>query len=433
MKTGLDLSMGEKIKLIRHAKDVTQQQLVENLSITRSRLSQIENDEDYGHDDVSSDTLMQIRKALNLEALPLTEAQREGFKADLVKWSDIITAQKFEDAKEMRQKLSAITFAPFDEELNTFFSLIDCKLVLYLGGISVAETILASIESKYMDDLPPAFLSYYYRNKSTIYTLRHQHQDALTLMTKAFNLMFNVKQDAVLYYGMGVRYYNVGYIRRSIMFLEEALKLCENEPGSVWERYIKCALVRNYIGLNDLDDAAELLDKMHKEAKDSGDHQFLCEVLVYYGYMRRVSGYTPSAHGYLDEAMKYVDKESGLYMEVLYQKARCYIADGGFTVCEDLLRAGKWVSKGNRHWTVLFESLGHLTTLKNDESIEYLETVTLPHLLNEVTQYDIALDYCKTLQKHYEQKSIGTIKKALETEKMITHIYERMFVKGEIK
>jgi len=433
MKTGLDLSMGEKIKLIRHAKDVTQQQLVENLSITRSRLSQIENDEDYGHDDVSSDTLMQIRKALNLEALPLTEAQREGFKADLAKWSDVITANKFEEAKEMRKKLSAITFAPFDEELNTFFNLIDCKLVLSLRDIPTAETILDTVANKYLGDLPPEFLGYYYRNKSMVCALHHQHQDALVFMTKAFKLMSNVKQDAVDYYGMGVRNYNVGYIRRSIMFLEEALKLCANEPGSVWERYIKYDLVRSYIGLKDLDDAAELLDKMHKEAKDSGDNKFLCDVLIFYGYMRRVSGYTPSAHGYLNEAMEYVDKESKQYLEVLYQKARCYIADGGITVCEELLEEGKRLSKDNKHATIMFDSLKHLTTLKKDESIEYLETVTLPHLLNEVQDYPVALEYSKLLQKYYEQKSTGTIKKALETEKMITHIYERMFMKGEPK
>ena len=433
MKTGLDLSMSEKIKLIRRAKDVTQQQLVQNLSITRSRLSQIENDEDYGHDDVSSDTLMQIRKALNLEALPLTEAQREGYKADLAKWIDIITARKFEEAKEMRQKLFAITFAPFDEELNTFFSLIDCRLMINLGDISTVETILAAIESKYIDDLSPELLSYYYRNKSAVCTIRHQHQDALAFMTKAYKLMSNVKQDAVVYYGMGVRNYNVGYMRRSIMFLEEALKLCKDEPVNVWERHIKYALVRNYIGLKDLEDAAELLGKMHNEAQDSGDNQFLCDVLVQYGYMRRVSGYTPSAHGYLDEAMKYVDKESEQYLEILYQKARCYIADGGFTVCEELLEEGKLLSKGNKHYAILFESLRHLTTLKKDESIEYLETVTLPHLLNEVPKYAPALEYCEFLQKYYEQKSIGTIKKALETEKLITYILRKMFAKGEPK
>ena len=433
MKTGLDLSMGEKIKQIRHAKDFTQQQLSDNLSVTRSRLSQLEKGEDSGHGDVSADILMLIKKALNLEALPTTEAQRDGFKADLAKWSDVITASKFEEAKEMRQNLSAITFAPFDEELNAFFSLIDCKLALSLGDISTAEIILDTVADKYLDDLPLEFLGYYYRNKSTVYALRQQHQDALVFMTKAFKLKPNVKQDIVLYFGMGVRYYKVGYIRRSKMFLEEALKLCANEPGNVWERHIKYELVRNYIGLNDLEDAEELLDKMHKEAKDTGDNQFLCNVLVYYGYMRRVNEYTTSAIGYLNEAMKYADKESEQYLELLYQKVRCYIADGGFTLCKPLLEEGKLLSKGNKHSTIMFESLRHLTTLKKDESVEYLETVTLPHLLNDTPDYPVALDFCECLRKHYDQKSIGTIKKALETEKLITYILRRMFAKGEPK
>ena len=433
MKTGLDLSMGEKIKLIRRAKDITQQQLAENLSITRSRLSQLEKGEDSGHGEVSADTLMLIRKTLNLEALPLTETQRGGFKADLAKWSDTITARKFEEAKEMRQKLSAITFAPFDEEFNTLFSLIDCKLTFSLGDISAAKIILDTVANKHLGDLSPEFLSFYYINKSAICALSQQHQDALVFMNKAFKLNPNIKQDIVLNYDMGMRYYNVGYIHRSKVFLEKALKLCENERGNVWERHIKYELVRNYIELKDLEDADALLDTMHKEAQNSGDNKFLCDVLVYYGYMCRVSEYTSSAIGYLNEATEYADKESEQYLEILYHKARCYIADGGFTVCEELLEEGKLLSKGNRHWAILFESLGHLTTLRNDESIEYLETVTLPHLLNEVPHYSVALDYCKVLQKHYEQKSTGTIKKALETEKLITHIYERMFMKGEPK
>jgi len=433
MRTGLDLSMGEKIKQIRQTKDVTQQYLADHLSVTRPRLSQLEMGEDSGQGDVSPDLLMQIRKALNLEALPLTVTQREGFKEDLVKWSDVITARKLEKAKELRQKLSVITFAPFDEELNTLFNLIDCKLALSLRDTSTAETILDTVDNKSLDDLPPELLGYYYRNKSAACAFRQQHQDALVYMTKAFKLKLHVKQDAVLYYGMGLRHYRVGYLRRAKMFLKEALKLCANEQGSVWERYIKYALVRNYIGLKDLDDAEELLCKMHKEAEDSGDNQFLCDVLIYYGYLRRLSEHIPSAIVYLNEAMEYVDKESEQYLEILYQKAQCYIAEGGITVCEEVLEEGKRLSKNNKHHAIMFKSLEHLITLREDESTEYLETVTVPHLLNEVPDYPVALEYCKVLQEHYEQKTSGTIKKALDREKMITRIYERMFMKGEPK
>jgi len=433
MRTGLDLSMGEKVKLMRQTKGVTQQYLADKLTVTRPRLSQLEMGEDSGQGDVSADILMQIRKALDLETLPLTEIQREGFKDDLCKWSDVITACKFEKAKGMREKLSVITFAPFDEEFNTLFNLIDCKLALNLGDISKAETILDTIANKYLDDLTPELLGYYYRNKSAVCDLHQQYRDALVYMTKAFKLKPHIKPDVLLYFGMGLRHYKVGYLRRAKMFLEKALELCANEPGNVWERHIKYNLVRNYIGLKDFEDAEELLGKIYNEAKHSGDNQFICTVLVQYGYLRRLSGHIPRAIGYFNDAMDYVDKESEQYLEILYQKAWCYIADGGFTACEELLEEGKQLSKDNRHWTILFESLRHLTTLKDDESTKYLETVTLPHLLNEVPEYPAALEYCKILQKHYEQIGVGTIKKEFEIGKMTIRIYEHMFMKGEPK
>ena len=435
IKTGIDLSFGEKIKQIRQVKGVRQRHLASELSLTPARLSQLELGEDAGFGEIGSDTLIQLKKLLGVEELPLTETEREGFKLDLAEWNDLIAVRKLEEAKEMREVLSVITFAPFDEELNTLFNLINCRLELGLGNRSIAEGILDTVADKYMRSLTPELLYYYYLSKGALSAFRKQYEDALVFTTKAFELKSYVKQDIGLYYSIAIRSYNVGCLSRSIMFLKKALKLCAKEQGNIWERPIKYMLVRNHIGLRDLSSAKKLLGKLRKEAKETGDKQFLCDVFAFYGYMCRVGEDYSTCHRYLNEAMKYVDDEaSEYYLEILYQKARCYIAEGGFTVCQELLKDCKRMSKGNKHYTIAFESLRHLTTLKHEGgSTEYLETVALPHLLNEVPKYATALDYCEFLEKHYGQKHIGTIKKALETEKMITHILRRMLQKGESK
>jgi len=425
--------MGEKVKQIRQAKGATQQQLSDELSITRSRLSQLENGEDAVYGDFSPDTLMQIQRALKVMGLPLIEADRMGFKHKLFKWNDLIASRKIEEAKEMRQKLSVITFAPFDEELNVLFNLIDSRLELSFGNILAAEEILKMVEDKYSDNLNNEFKSLYYRSKGWLYYLGGKFQESLSFVMKAFELGTNDEQNAGIYLTIAMALNKCGYMLHSCMFLEEGLKLCEAEQNSTLKRHMSIMLVNIYIGLNHLVDAKGLLDKMYREAKDTGDNKFLCGVLLGYGYMFRCAGSYGIAHDYFDEAMEYADKESEYYLEVLYQRARCCIAAGGFATCEELLEEGKLLSKNNKHDTIMFNSLGHLTTLKKDESIEYLETITLPHLLNEVPDYAVALDYCECLRRHYEQKSVGTIKKALETEKLITHIYKLMFSKGALK
>lgn len=433
IESGTNLSMGEKLKIIRTTKKISQRWLASQLSITGARLSQLELGESSGFGEVNSDTFVSIRTLLGVEELPLNEFERESYKEKLLELDNLTSSRNFKEAKELRDKLAIITFAPFDEELNVLFNLYDCRLSILHGDADGAEKTLNRLAHRYQKHFKQEQWHLYYRNKASICIARKQHHDALELMTKAFELRSLTKPDIGLHLSMGMRCYYVGMLRSSIMYMEKALELCESLENNTFERSINIMLVRSYIGLNDLADAKKLLDKLYEQAKNSDDRQFICDVLTYYSYMYRCAGSYSTSHGYSNEAMIYTEKKGTRYLEILYHKARCYLAEGGYTACSKLLEEGMRLSEDDENYTILFESLGHLMTLKNDESLKYLETVAIPHLLNEEPVYTTALDYCEILQKHYEQKSIGTIKKALEIEKIITHILRRHLRKGEIK
>jgi len=431
IKKGNNLLMGAKIKQIRRATGITQKQVADELSITGARLSQIENDDDrYGS--VSPDILLQIKKILGVEELPLTDIERDGFKVLLTEWNDLISNRKIEEAKEMRERLSVITFAPFDEEFNALFSLHSSRLEMCLGNYKTAEKILDSIVSEDIIELTDELRYCYYRNKCTLCYFLGQYQDSLDFIKKAFELRTSVKLDIGLYLALAMNYCCVGQIFRSIMILENALELCVAEQNSVYERHINMMLAHSYIGINFLPQAKRVIDRLYAEAQDVGNKQFLCDALVFYGYMYRRGESYSTAHSHLNEGLKHVDKESSNYLDLLYQKAGCYIIEGGVTVGNELVEKGKQLSEGDRHYTILFNSLGHLATISEPESVEYLETVTIPHLLNEIPVYTVALEYCEYLQKHYEQKQ-SAVKKVYEIEKIMNRIYRKIFEGGEIE
>ncbi|MCL2378428.1 MAG: hypothetical protein FWC77_04795 [Defluviitaleaceae bacterium] len=55
-------------------------------------------------------------------------------------------------------------------------------------------------------------------------------------------------------------------------------------------------------------------------------------------------------------------------------------------------------------FAVVFESLGHLMSLNDNKSTEYLETVAIPFLQGTLQNF-IALEICDALEGHYKKKN----------------------------
>jgi len=422
-----NLSVGQKIKIIRESMGMSQEKLGEAISYTGSRLSQIENE----IDPCSPDMLLLIKKALNIENMPLLDSEHDGFKDRLNQAHRLIGDREFGDAKSILDKLAPIAYLTFEVELNHLYSLCLCRLLINLEDIEPAEKILNTFDS-IVDELSNDTLYYYYYNKGSLGYRRDGIKNALHFYLKAFELAkSDIEKGAALYYSIVFCYSKYGSGFDGTLFFEGARELYYDRLSPTQKWRIDNVLASSYIGSNHLQYAKKLLEKCHTKALKLEDKTFVGIVLANYGYMYRKARDYNAALENLDAALVYFEKGSMNHLEVLYQKARCYIEMGSFLPCAEILKEGKKLSQNHMAYPILFESLDCLTSLTtNKKSAEYLETVAIPYLIKRGMNR-IALDYCTFLLVFFEKKK--SFKNSFRTLKLVNCIREEIMEGGRLQ
>jgi len=421
------LHIGTKIREVRKAKGFSQAELAQNILVDQSLLSKIET----GTIDCPNELLRAIKKALDVEGLPMLEPERLNFKDKLHQWYDVISERDFVKAREMQKKLSVITFLHTDRELNIFYDLFHCRLLLGENDLEPAKEILDAFEIN-LNELNDIQLYHYYCNQGTWNIRSGLNSEALDFYLQAYELMkCGLEKCVTLYYNIAICYFRLGRVAQSTTYLEKARELGSGEQKNIPEFAIDNALARNYTQTSYLQGAKMLLDKCYTKALRDNNHENIGRVLLNYGFMYHVAKDWNNAIEHLDSALSYLEKGSLNYLEMLYQKIRCFIETECYSSCTRLLAEGKMLSKENELYSILFKSLAHLTTPNNDKSINYLETKTIPYLLDKKFNYT-ALDYCDVLRKYYKKKGIGFQTKAYKMAEIICNIREEILDGGVI-
>lgn len=427
MKRDDNLTLGEKIRMMREAKGVSQVRLAESISYSAPRLSQIEN----GESPCQPDVLIAIKKALNLEGVPLYDLERQGFKDKLYRWYDLINDSDLGKAKTMQGKLSDITYLPFDTELNLLYNLFRCKLLLVENNIEAAKAILENFSSA-LDELSNEISYHYYYNMGTLNYKDAQRKEALEFYLKAKEFMiYGFEGNASLHLNIATCLSVLGFVVSSILFLEEDVReLYSSGRTTIPVGHIDSLIALGFIELGQLPKAKKLLEKCHKRAINTDDEALLGVVLHNFGYLYRRAGDWNMSMEYLKQALAHFREGSLEYLDSLYQKALCFIEMKGFSSCAELLEEGKRISIGNKSYQVLFKSVECLLSPNDNKSIEYLDTVTIPYFL-EIGENLKVLYYCEFLREHYEKK--GIVKKAGQMSEIARKIYQDMHHGGVIK
>jgi len=417
--------LGGKIREIRIARGITQDELASAASSDSPSISKIEN----GNLTCSDDLLWEIKKVLRAEEIPLLANERESFMDKLQNWYDVISERKLVKANEMRIGLSAITCLPSEKELNTIYALFECRLFLGLNEIEPAQKILMNIEPN-VDLLTDTQKYHYYYNKGTLEIKNARSEEALNFYLMAFNLMKRgLKESHPLYYSIAYCYFRTGSYLRSIAFLEKFREQFSSEQNGLSLFHAENLLATNYIRTNNFQLAKILLDKCHAFAIENKDDVNIGMVLLNYGYLYFMAKNYNKAFEYLNEAKPYLDESGSLYLEALYQKARCMIAMNRFTSCAPLLEDGIIRAKGNETYQILFVSLSRFLTINQIESRAYLEDVAIPFLI-KTHNYIIALDYSESLANYYSKKGKGYNGKRLKMVDIAHMLYKKMYEGG---
>ena len=110
---------------------------------------------------------------------------------------------------------------------------------------------------------------------------------------------------------------------------------------------------------------------------------------------------------------------------LLFNKGMALLKMKHFSQVQEIVEQGLSLSKENETHTINFNVLGHLMTLDDDTSTNYIENIAIPHYMSSMNNFK-ALDMCRELEQHYKKKKLK--KKELAISVTMQKIYEEVFM-----
>jgi len=431
IKSTNSLTIGEKIRILRTAKEITQAELAENIWSSASQVSRMENKWDA----CKPKEIEAIKKYFGIVDMPLTDFERETFKERLYAWCGLIRDQKLDEARELHKKmLPILSLEPCDPELAIHFRLFEILLLQTEGESELADEKLDYLQDC-IDKMNNELKYHYYHRMGTSYAMRRDNENALKYYLQAYELtkiLRNIPQEDIerLYLNIASRYTNLELPNRAIMFLTEIRKTDTNKRTTPIDIGLDVALASSYIRISEFQEAEKILTKNLVRAKGIDDNYCTYVVLYYLGSLYRYTENWKKSIDYYDQALEIVDVSSDFHLWSLYYKIRCLIGNRSFSKAEKMLEEAKqyYVTKDSK--SITLKSLEHFLlisksiTTVNEESTEYIKTVAIPHLIDNHTSLE-AISYYELLEQHY--KKTRNIRKSLYMAAEMRDIYKRLF------
>jgi len=410
------ISVGEKIRQIRKAKGLSQENLAHDIGLSTSTICRIE----QGTVIASGETIKAIKMALEIESAPLLPGESEGYKERLHIWHKLILDGHLIEARQLQTGLADIQALPFEEDLVMMYQLFEVSLQLAEQDFDVAKSTLTSFD---IDKMSRENMYYCYRNMGWLYMSigTDRAQEPLGYLLKAYALQ--EKPDGSLCYRIARCYNRLGQPFSSMKMLEEAYSAYGDSKTITVSLDLDNKMALNCIDISDTARARQILEKCLASAKSISNDRYIAVILANIGLAYAKDKNWEIALDYYIQAGEYCNASGRNDLEIVYYKARCLVALRRFSQCKELILS----QKDMRYYSVLFESLKHMMTLRESASHEYLETVTIPFLVGK-RNIGEALDYCEVLEGFHESR--GSIKKALEFAKIQRDIYKRMISPG---
>ena len=407
------LTVGEKIKQIRKAKGYSQENLAHDINVSTSTICRIE----QGMAVVNGDILKTIKKALGVESAPLLPGEGEGFKERLYIWHKLILDGHLVEARTLQKGLSDITALPFESDLATLYQLFDISLLLAEQNYAEAEILLCNLNTNEMNQENQY---HFYYNMGWVYMCigEDRAKEPLDFLLKAYEIQ--EKPDGSLCYRIARCLTRLGQPFSSMAMLDNAYKAYNDNKTTTTSLDLDNKMALNCIDIGDTVRAKEILEKCLANARKISHERYIAVILHNIGSAYAKEKNWETAYDYFLEADEYFNKTQSDFVNIYY-KARCLVALRRFAQCKELLSQG--LESANEYYNVMFNSINHLITIREYASHEYLETVTIPYLVNRYNITD-ALDYCEILEEFHENR--GSTKKALELAKIQRDIYKRM-------
>ncbi|MCL2286885.1 MAG: helix-turn-helix transcriptional regulator [Firmicutes bacterium] len=436
MRNQATIPFGEKIRAVRVAKQLSLENVAHAVGYSFATIGRIER----GETDCNNDLHIAIKKALGIENAPILDDECDVFKSRLDTWHNLTVNRRLKEANDMKEELSVILHLPFEHKLIALYRIFEAALLLAENNLTDAELCIDAShkcmsEVNEKDEIYKELLYHYNFNKGSLSLRRNLTKEALSFYKEALYVTCSrSEKDGRLYFNMSGCYSKLDLPHQAIEFAKKAYEIYSEDSMKKYVLQINNLLAANYIQIGELQTAKGLIDKCLIQAKGSDDNYQIGMALHNYGCLYMEYEDWSQSIIYFNQAFDYIPKNHNFFLENFYFKLYCFIMEKGVVQIKklqdfyDMLDEATSLSENNTKYSVLFESLSHLLTLNEKNSHEFIETVTIPCLLQAFDKFK-TLDYCKILKEYY--KSTRRMQKSLEITEIENDIY-RKIVRGEV-
>ena len=401
-------SVAEKIKLLRQSRRMTQVDLAALVGCKPERIIKIEK----GEAEYLPDMLEIIKKEFDIEGMPLTEQEREVFKRHIHVARSLVKPDSVEQVKEKLNSMAkVVNLEPCDYNLVTLYRMVDLLAILAEGNRAAFEEKFNSYPM-HPDKMDSENLYYYnyikgfmlFMCNSYIESLAHCHT---ALQTAENDSSIDSNRIAKLCYTVAACYSNLEYPYRAIKYVCKAKELYVEDVSEDFCLYIANLLARNYIRVNELGEAKQVLDEALVKIASANSDMIAGLIMRCYGLMLQKSKDWNVSIDYFDKALGYFKEDTDYYKSAICFKIHSLIGGRKFSSAKKLIAQAR-EAYDDEVWTIYFEALEHFYIIsrristRNYESCEYLETIAIPFFIQRY-DYFFALDYYKLLECHYQK------------------------------
>ena len=415
------LPLGEKLKQLRNAKGLSQENLAKAVNSSESTISRIE----QGQTECSMELLEAIKKYMGIDKAPLLKHELIVYEDKVWILNDYANSNRTADARTMQKTMFPIEELPFEHDLTMLYSMVETRLLFQEGNVTAGEEQLKAVETG-LEEASVEVNQLYHRNCGFLFGTRGDIKTALMHSLKALNYISEaLKPPPALYYNIGGLYAELSRPFHAIKYLERAEIEFNQERTNTIGPLTGHLLGVCYMHVRELDKAKERFDITLAHARSINNELAIGSVLQALGSLSAYANNFKDGLIYSEQALTYLPQHTPHYLYALANKATLLMKMKSFTEFQEVVEAGRLLAKGNEGFTVLFESIWHTMSLKNSESSNYIENVTIPYFKGSTGSLKYAaLDYCDILEAHYKKN--GSQKKALAIAAITRDIYKEM-------
>ena len=422
MHTFSPLSLGEKLRYIRNAKELSQENIAHDVGTTKQQISRIEN----GQVECSPKMLVAIKQALGIEQAPLLKHELEIYRNRLLTWIDATNANRMHEARNMRDTLSPLLDLPFEQELYMMYLMIETPLLFSDFDIATAEKNLKTVEES-LADAGDIVQCLYYRNMGFYLYQQFDYKNALKYMLKAIDKdIEGLSHNSLHLLQIGTCYYDIGKPLQAITYNERAKDLIDRDRANPARAYVNGELALCHLAIGMKTKAKELIDTAIAQMESIDcSQETKVKILLTAGYVNANIDDALEGLKTTERAMELVRDDSPFSQHMrpytLMTKAYCLLAMKSYTECQGTIDQAKKLLTHDETAMISLEAMQHCMTLKDTTSTDYIENIAIPHFVSVGLVYD-ALKYCDILETHYTKTS--ATRKAMRVVNMARDIYK---------